>query len=235
MATTQAPDRLGDADSRHERIQPPSDERSAQAISERGDRAIAGEHPAGSSRQPHRVEVAVDALAGKLDVGGLEPVRPTGGGHGGTLAAPHVVTRRSTPPGDATEAPYWRVIAPISCWHSAAVLASHGSQIDACTRPTAQDSLRIVPGPFQTGRRTNVRALLAAIAALLVLAAVPAAANANPVATASAVCADYANQAAAQQAADTIGADGDGIYCESLPCATGGGDGTCSRTSGRLG
>ncbi len=31
-------------------------------------------------------------------------------------------------------------------------------------------------------------------------------------------CADYPNQAAAQRAADTRDADGDGIYCESLPC-----------------
>jgi hypothetical protein len=37
--------------------------------------------------------------------------------------------------------------------------------------------------------------------------------------TASAkVCADYPNQAAAQRAHDTRDADGDGIYCESLPC-----------------
>ena len=47
----------------------------------------------------------------------------------------------------------------------------------------------------------------------------------------AATCADYANQAAAQQARDTRDADGDGIYCESLPCpcakpgdAGGGGD-----------
>src|SRR3954470_21279360 len=39
-----------------------------------------------------------------------------------------------------------------------------------------------------------------------------------PVAHASATCADYPNQAAAQRAADTRDADGDGIYCESLPC-----------------
>lgn len=43
----------------------------------------------------------------------------------------------------------------------------------------------------------------------------------------AATCADYANQAAAQRAKDTRDADGDGIYCESLPCpcsaATGGG------------
>jgi hypothetical protein len=50
---------------------------------------------------------------------------------------------------------------------------------------------------------------------------------AGPVAHAAATCADYSSQAAAQQAADTRDADGDGIYCESLPCpcssATGGG------------
>ena len=40
----------------------------------------------------------------------------------------------------------------------------------------------------------------------------------EPVAHASAVCADYPNQAAAQRAADTVDGDGDGIYCESLPC-----------------
>jgi len=31
-------------------------------------------------------------------------------------------------------------------------------------------------------------------------------------------CSDYSSQAAAQRAADTRDADGDGIYCESLPC-----------------
>lgn len=34
----------------------------------------------------------------------------------------------------------------------------------------------------------------------------------------SAVCADYPNQRAAQLAHDTRDADGDGIYCEALPC-----------------
>ena len=34
----------------------------------------------------------------------------------------------------------------------------------------------------------------------------------------AATCDDYANQAAAQRAADTRDADGDGIYCEALPC-----------------
>src|SRR4051794_14898858 len=32
------------------------------------------------------------------------------------------------------------------------------------------------------------------------------------------VCADFPNQAAAQKAADTRDADGDGIFCETLPC-----------------
>jgi hypothetical protein len=40
----------------------------------------------------------------------------------------------------------------------------------------------------------------------------------GPVAHASATCADYSNQAAAQRAADTRDSDGDGVYCESLPC-----------------
>jgi hypothetical protein len=40
----------------------------------------------------------------------------------------------------------------------------------------------------------------------------------SPEAMAAATCADYANQAAAQRAADTRDPDGDGIYCESLPC-----------------
>src|SRR5947208_14588074 len=49
-------------------------------------------------------------------------------------------------------------------------------------------------------------------AALIALALTPA-----PAATRS-VCADYPNQAAAQKAADTIDADHDGIFCETLPC-----------------
>jgi hypothetical protein len=31
-------------------------------------------------------------------------------------------------------------------------------------------------------------------------------------------CADYATQAEAQRAADTRDGDGDGVYCEALPC-----------------
>jgi hypothetical protein len=55
------------------------------------------------------------------------------------------------------------------------------------------------------------------VAALVVPIAAARAGDA-PRARASAACADYANQAAAQRAADTVDADGDGIYCESLPC-----------------
>ena len=37
-------------------------------------------------------------------------------------------------------------------------------------------------------------------------------------AASAATCSDYSNQATAQRAMDTRDADGDGIYCESLPC-----------------
>src|SRR3954469_12844948 len=47
----------------------------------------------------------------------------------------------------------------------------------------------------------------------------PAAASASaPLAHAPATCGDYSNQASAQHAADTRDSDGDGVYCESLPC-----------------
>lgn len=39
-----------------------------------------------------------------------------------------------------------------------------------------------------------------------------------PSSASAAVCGDFANQAAAQAAANTVDADHDGIYCESLPC-----------------
>ena len=45
-----------------------------------------------------------------------------------------------------------------------------------------------------------------------------AAAFDSPAARSASVCSDYATQAEAQRAADTVDADGDGIYCESLPC-----------------
>jgi hypothetical protein len=51
-----------------------------------------------------------------------------------------------------------------------------------------------------------------------------------PSSASAATCSDYSDQAAAQRAADTRDADGDGIYCESLPCpcssAVGGGGAT---------
>jgi hypothetical protein len=59
---------------------------------------------------------------------------------------------------------------------------------------------------------------LALSAGILALGAFPAPA-------AAATCSDYPNQAAAQRAADTRDADGDGLYCESLPCP-------CSRSTG---
>ena len=64
-----------------------------------------------------------------------------------------------------------------------------------------------------------------------------------PVAHAAAVCADYPNQAAAQRAHDTRDGDGDGIYCEDLPCpclkpssgsSTGGGTGSRRNPVGDL-
>jgi hypothetical protein len=68
---------------------------------------------------------------------------------------------------------------------------------------------------------------LTVILALLAFAATTSPAQARPVAHAAATCSDYPNQAAAQRAADTRDADGDGVYCESLPCpcstAAGGG------------
>lgn len=39
-----------------------------------------------------------------------------------------------------------------------------------------------------------------------------------PTSAQAAVCANYPNQQAAQDAADTLDADGDAIFCESLPC-----------------
>src|SRR4051812_49086752 len=51
---------------------------------------------------------------------------------------------------------------------------------------------------------------------ICVLALVVLAVGASP--AQAKTCADYPNQAAAQVAHDTRDADGDGIYCESLPC-----------------
>jgi hypothetical protein len=72
---------------------------------------------------------------------------------------------------------------------------------------------------------SRLLAVLAVLVGVVALAVSASAGNA-PVAHAAATCSDYSNQAAAQQAADTRDADGDGIYCEGLPCpcssATGG-------------
>lgn len=57
------------------------------------------------------------------------------------------------------------------------------------------------------------RVLVPAISlALLVLALQ------TPESASAATCSDFANQAEAQRAANTRDADGDGIYCEALPC-----------------
>jgi len=57
----------------------------------------------------------------------------------------------------------------------------------------------------------DMRMTLITLAGVLVGLLLPGSASA-------ATCADYDNQAQAQRAADTRDADGDGIYCESLPC-----------------
>ena len=62
-------------------------------------------------------------------------------------------------------------------------------------------------------------ALLALPCALLAVAALPSAASA-------ATCDDYPNQASAQRAADTRDGDGDGRYCETLPCPCAGDSGS---------
>src|SRR3712207_4867156 len=90
--------------------------------------------------------------------------------------------------------------------------------------------------PFIGRGPLHVRALhicLLALAARL-LAAVPAGAAPvaeRPLARAAATCSDFANQPAAQRAANPRDADGDGVYCETLPCrcltpGDGGGDPT---------
>ena len=61
--------------------------------------------------------------------------------------------------------------------------------------------------------------LAALLLAVALTASAPAGnAEAGPLALASATCSDYSTQAEAQRAADTRDTDGDGIYCESLPC-----------------
>jgi hypothetical protein len=63
-----------------------------------------------------------------------------------------------------------------------------------------------------------VAATLAVALAAVAAATLPAALAKRPEAHASRTCADYPNQRQAQLHKDTRDADGDGIYCESLPC-----------------
>lgn len=61
--------------------------------------------------------------------------------------------------------------------------------------------------------------LLLAVAAAALGATAPALADpGRPLASAAAVCADHATQAAAQAAGDTRDSDRDGIFCEELAC-----------------
>lgn len=70
--------------------------------------------------------------------------------------------------------------------------------------------------------------LLLLVLALSVAVLTGGAQAAEPTARAASTCADHSTQAEAQRAADTRDADGDGVYCESLPCpcSSGGGDGS---------
>ncbi len=67
-----------------------------------------------------------------------------------------------------------------------------------------------------------VRQRFALLLAAGALAGLPVAAFArpasNPRATVAATCSSFSNQAAAQRAANTRDPDGDGVFCESLPC-----------------
>jgi hypothetical protein len=59
--------------------------------------------------------------------------------------------------------------------------------------------------------RTKVKTTFLALVAVMALALLPNSASAM-------TCSDYSTQVEAQRAADTRDTDGDGIYCESLPC-----------------
>ena len=63
-----------------------------------------------------------------------------------------------------------------------------------------------------------MRTTLLVIAALAAVAVLPGPASA-------ATCSQFANQAQAQAAANTVDADNDGVYCESLPCPCSTGNG----------
>ena len=72
--------------------------------------------------------------------------------------------------------------------------------------------------------RPLLLAVLAVAAALMLAGHASAPANADLPARAAAVCSDFPNQSAAQKAANTRDGDGDGIYCEDLPCPCAGPD-----------
>ncbi len=69
-------------------------------------------------------------------------------------------------------------------------------------------------------------ARLSAVVLVVALSVALAACGSTRPAPVAATCASYADQAQAQRAADTADADGDGVFCESLPCP-------CSAASGR--
>src|SRR4051794_41828408 len=80
-------------------------------------------------------------------------------------------------------------------------------------------------------RRTN-------LGVLLLVLTIGGMVFASPDSASAAVCDDYSNQKEAQEAADTIDADSDGVYCEANPCPClkpGSGGGGGGRTSGRGG
>jgi hypothetical protein len=73
--------------------------------------------------------------------------------------------------------------------------------------------------PPSRGSSLSRRIVVPSLAAIGL--ALVAFAGGRPVAVSSAraaICSAYSNQAAAQRARDTRDADGDGMYCESLPC-----------------
>lgn len=94
-------------------------------------------------------------------------------------------------------------------------------------RPSAgtDASLLGVPGP---ARALLALLLVTALAAAFVVTGAPT----GPSSAAAATCSDHATQAAAQTAKDTRDGDGDGRYCEDLPCPCAGPADPGSGTSG---
>jgi hypothetical protein len=85
-----------------------------------------------------------------------------------------------------------------------------------------------MPSTIPLLRKTTVKRrilipFLACLAAALVASAAGHPVDVTP--AQAATCASYSTQAAAQRAQDTRDADGDGVYCESLPCPCAKGNG----------